>query len=649
MINILAVVENRKIYKDASTFFETDSEKFLIANTLQKALGDLKSNNFDILIIDNMKKPNRSKILQYIEEKNKNIKLIIIDCAEFNNNILKNFKIKPFNYLSKPLKKSQFYSTLKNAIRITQLEKKQKLDVQVNNLQENLLRLLYNINCIFWSYSENDDSINIAPYYKNIGQNANKAGDSPYTFEKISQQDYLKKIHPQDIKKVKESRKKLVNNMGKYDIEYRIIKDGRNKDKDKDKGNVWVRDRAFSVYVPQKKAKQIIGVIQDITEDKQFEAKMKQNRKLQDIGQLTEGIAHDFKNLLTPIIGYTDILISDTNPRHLSYHKLVEIKKAAEVAKNLTQQLVAFSRNQELDMQIISVKEVIENFVEILKRVLRDNIKIEIPDNHTLYKIKANSAQIDQILLNLAINAQDAMPNGGKLIINIDSMTVNKHNYPSLKEGQYVLLSITDNGTGIEKKDLKNIFEPFFTTKEKEHGTGLGLSTVYDIVKQHNGIIEVSSQVNKGTTFNILLPKVDEQVTRRLKTLNNWQSKCGTEIIFIVEDEEMIRSMLTNVLKNQRYSVYSAGSAEECLEFKKKKNNMPLDLLITDVILPNIDGKQLGQLLKSFYPNLKILYMSAYTDKVTKLEEFGLVKPHFIQKPFRMKSLIEKVREILDS
>ena len=394
----------------------------------------------------------------------------------------------------------------------------------------------------------------------------------------------------------------------------------------------------------------------DITERVRLEAalmvseeQLRQSQKLEAVGQLAGGVAHDFNNLLTVIGGYSSILLSKLpkDSPHLS--GVEEIKKASDRASGLTRQLLAFSRKQILQPKVLDLNIVVADLEKMLRRLIGEDIDLLAVTSPDLGKVKADPGQIEQVLLNLIVNARDAMPQGGKLTIETRNV-IHSEEYATrhgTQPGGFVMLAVTDSGTGMEAATRERIFEPFFTTKSAGKGTGLGLATVYGIVKQSGGNIWVYSEVGRGTTFKVFLPRVDELVqkgdTAELEFVRH-----GTETILVVEDEEQVRTILTHILKSQGYQVLSASDGEQALLISHNAD-LDIKLLITDVVMPQMSGRELAEQVLIGRPNLPVLFMSGYTDDA--IVRHGLLdeKLNFIQKPFDSSSVARKVREVLDS
>lgn len=399
------------------------------------------------------------------------------------------------------------------------------------------------------------------------------------------------------------------------------------------------------------------GTFQDITARRQAEAEraalevqLRQSQKMEAIGRLAGGVAHDFNNLLTAMLGYSQILLQQLPSGSREKEKVVQISHAAERAAVLTQQLLAFSRKQILDIQAIDLNEVISEVENMLRRLIGEDIELTTNLNESIGKVRADPVQIHQIIMNLAVNARDAMPAGGKLVIETSDLELGEpytRKYADVAPGPYVMFAVSDTGTGMDKDTLAQVFDPFFTTKEKGKGTGLGLATVYGIVKQHQGHIAVYSEVGKGTTFKIYLPReTEEEPEQPPKSVPVWRHPGGTETVLIVEDEEVVRELLSETLNMLGYKTIVAGGPDEALRASAQYQGV-IDLLLTDVVLPQMDGKRLADLLAQTRPDIKILYMSGYTDEAIVRHGVLARGVHFIQKPFTPEGLARKIREVM--
>ena len=384
-----------------------------------------------------------------------------------------------------------------------------------------------------------------------------------------------------------------------------------------------------------------------------LQEQLRQSQKMESIGQLAGGVAHDFNNILTVIHGYSELVMNSLDSGNPIREDVKEIKAAAERASTLTRQLLAFSRKQVLQPKVIDLNALVSNMAKMLRRMIGEGIELNTIWGDDLGSIKADPGQIEQVILNLAVNARDAMPNGGKLTIEtanveLDQDYANLH--LSIVPGTYVMLSVSDTGVGMTPEVRERVLEPFFTTKEKGKGTGLGLSTVYGIVKQSGGNIWIYSEPGQGSTFKIYLPRVEEEADSMLQSsVVGTQSEQCSETILLVEDEKMVRNLALTILKRQGYKVLEAENGDAALRTVQEQNGNPIHLMLTDVVMPGMSGHDLSDRLKPQCPGMKVIYMSGYTDEAI-VEKHGLSAPgiHYLQKPFPPDTLVKKVRSVLD-
>jgi two-component system cell cycle sensor histidine kinase/response regulator CckA len=396
-----------------------------------------------------------------------------------------------------------------------------------------------------------------------------------------------------------------------------------------------------------------VSIFSDSTERKRLEAQYRQAQKMEAVGQLAGGVAHDFNNLLTVIISYSQMLLADIAEDSSSRADVHEIKRAAERAALLTKQLLAFSRQQVLRPQILDLNLVIGELEQMLRRLLREDIGIVLTLDPALGAVAADPGQIEQIVMNLVVNARDAMPNGGRLSIETANMTFESP-YPlhetgaQLEAGAYVVIAVTDSGTGMSPQVQARIFEPFFTTKRVHEGTGLGLSTVYGIVKQSGGYIAVYSEVGHGTTFKIYLPRVDSPAdSRSLDDGASMRAPKGGETVLIVEDDSALRTVACRALQQCGYEVIVASDGAEALE-QCSRHEGGLELVVTDMVMPEMSGVELAESIALRYPEIKVLLMSGYTRDETARRGIASERYAFLEKPFTPAKLAAKVRELLD-
>jgi two-component system, cell cycle sensor histidine kinase and response regulator CckA len=395
----------------------------------------------------------------------------------------------------------------------------------------------------------------------------------------------------------------------------------------------------------------IDGIVSDISARKQLEVQLLHSQKLEGVGRLAGGIAHDFNNLLTAILGYSELALGTLEQGNPVRESISEIMRAGEQASGLTRQLLAFSRKQILDPQILDLNSVVANAKNLLQRLIGEDIQLTTLLPSGLRSVRADPGQIEQVIVNLAVNARDAMPEGGSLTIetaNIELDQTYVHGRVVIPAGHYLMLAVSDTGSGMSPEVQSHIFEPFFTTKAPGKGTGLGLATVYGIIKQSGGYIWLHSDLGKGTTFKIYLPTTEHEaqlivpVPELLETPN-----CGGTIL-VVEDEEPVRKLILRVLRSRGYNVIEARDGAHALQLWTDGPG-EIDLLLTDTVMPNMGGAALSQRLKLAQPEIKVLYMSGYTDDAVILQQLLVSGAAFLQKPFGPDALARKISEVLNS
>ncbi len=405
---------------------------------------------------------------------------------------------------------------------------------------------------------------------------------------------------------------------------------------------------------PIRENEKVAGAVvtfKDVTEHKKLEEQLRQAQKMEAVGRLAGGVAHDFNNLLTIIGGYSQLLLQRMGPEDPSRPHVTEIKLAGDRAGALTRQLLAFSRRQILTPQVLDLNDVVGNVEKMLRRLIGEDVELATLQAPNLGRVKADPGQIEQVLMNLAVNARDAMPHGGKLTIETANVILHENFGPGpvhVKPGPYVMLKVCDTGCGMTAEVQKHLFEPFFTTKEKGKGTGLGLAMVYGIVKQSGGYIWVDSQPGEGATFTIHLPQVEEVVKTAEPGRTYSALPRGSETVLLVEDEAALRSLVRGILVSAGYNVLEAGHSVDALLISHQHQG-PIHLLLTDIVMPGMTGRELADQLCIFHSNMKVLYVSGYTDDA--YIQHGVLKAQaaFLQKPFTPEALARKVREVLDA
>jgi PAS domain S-box-containing protein len=455
---------------------------------------------------------------------------------------------------------------------------------------------------------------------------------------------FYQTVHPDDRQRIAAALAEALQKKDIYDVEHRIsLPTGEER---------YVRERAETVMDSSGKPVQMRGIVMDITERRQLGEQLRQSQKMEAIGQLAGGVAHDFNNILTVIHGHASLLLVDKTITKNAARSAQQITQAAERAAGLTRQLLTFSRRQVMQPRRLDLNEVVSNMTMMLGRILGEDIALQLNYWPEPAFIKADASMMEQVLLNLVVNARDAMPKGGQLAIKIASLKTgpNPRTYPSeARAGEFVCLNVSDTGCGINPENLRRIFEPFFTTKDVGKGTGLGLATVYGIINQHQGWIEVDSEVGKGSSFRVFLPLAGEDVAAgdQKKALPA-TVRGGNETILVVEDEAAVRELVCRVLGSHGYKILEAETGVAALEIWRE-NKKRIDLLLTDLVMPDrLNGRELAETLRAERPKLKVIFTSGYSADVVG-KDFVLQRGlHYLQKPYDPQKLAVTVRECLD-
>jgi two-component system cell cycle sensor histidine kinase/response regulator CckA len=454
----------------------------------------------------------------------------------------------------------------------------------------------------------------------------------------------------------------LANGVYRYPVEHQklsqiLLSDENFKDievewKRKDGTPITVRCSGCSIKDENGEVAYIEVFAEDVTERRGLERQLRMAQKMEAVGRLSGGIAHDFNNLLGVIIGYSQVLKRTLGPQNPSFEHAEEIERASQRAVSLTRQLLAFSRQQVLEPVVLNLNTLVSDMEKMLPRLIGEDIALKLELDTSLSQVKADPGQIEQVILNLAVNARDAMPDGGKLLIqtaNVNLDVAYTRGHPGSRPGSYVMLRVTDTGTGIDPEIQSQIFEPFFTTKDRDKGTGLGLATVYGVVKQSGGYIAVDSEKGKGASFSVYLPRLEQPVADSIPSPAAAPVNTrGTETILLVEDADPLRKLAEMFLKESGYHILSAPDGQQALQTARQHPG-PIDLLLTDVVMPGMNGRVLGERLASSQPKMKVLYMSGYTDSF--IAGHGVLErgTHLLHKPFTQETLTRKVREVLDA
>jgi two-component system cell cycle sensor histidine kinase/response regulator CckA len=454
---------------------------------------------------------------------------------------------------------------------------------------------------------------------------------------------FFRAVHAEDRARVASAVAEALKNRGAYDLEHRImLPNGEER---------YVRERGEVLFNSQGRPVQMRGIVMDITERRQLGEQLRQSQKMEAIGQLAGGVAHDFNNILTVIHGHASLLLVDKTVTNNAARSSQQIAQAAERAAGLTRQLLTFSRRQVMQPRRLDLNVVVSNMTMMLGRILGEDIALQLHYWPQPAYIKADSSMIEQVLLNLVVNARDAMPKGGQLAIKIATSKAdpNYRKYqPESKAEDFICLNVSDTGCGIDPETLRRIFEPFFTTKEVGKGTGLGLATVYGIINQHQGWIEVDSEVGKGSTFRVFLPMANESVPAAQSKPAASVVRGGNETVLVVEDEIAVRELVCSVLGGHGYNILQAETGVKALEVWAQ-HKQEIDLLLTDLVMPDhLNGRELAEKLRAESPKLKVIFTSGYTADVVGKDFVSQRGLHYLQKPYDPQKLAVTVRNCLD-
>jgi len=458
---------------------------------------------------------------------------------------------------------------------------------------------------------------------------------------------YASIIHPDDCAMVDRAVQAGVIDHQPFEMEYRLIR--------ADGVTIWVHEKGQGIYGSDGDLVWLDGVIVDISrhvraeeEQRTLQAQLLQSQKMELVGRLAGGVAHDFNNMLQTILGYSELSLAKVEATNPVHDELLEIRKAAMRSADLTRQLLAFARKQTANPKVLDLNDTVAGMLKMLQRLIGEDIDLAWLPGHSLWPVKIDPSQLDQILANLAVNARDAIADTGKITIETENVSLDSAycaDHPEALPGEYVLLVVSDNGCGMGKETLAQIFEPFFTTKEKGKGTGLGLATVYGIVRQNNGFVNVYSEPGSGTTFSIYLPSFANE-TVPAEAIREEELAGGTETVLLVEDNGALLNLGKTMLQRLGYTVLAANTPMMAIQLAQEKTK-EIHLLITDVVMPEMNGRELAQRLSPLRPAMQCLYMSGYTANV--IAHHGVLDPgiHFIQKPFSLGDLARAIRETL--
>lgn len=514
-------------------------------------------------------------------------------------------------------------------------KERQQAEAALRESNDRFEQLAEAIQDVFWMTElDGFKAVYVSPAYERIWQRP---------LEKLYQDtgEWAQGIHPEDRDRVWESFQKT-GERGSYEEEYRVLRpDGTIR---------WIHDRGVILDGPGGQSSRVAGIAQDVTAQRILQEQFLQSQKMEMVGQLASGLAHDFNNLLSVILGYSELLQPRLEAAGVNQSAVSEIRKAAERATRLTRQLLAFSRKQVMQPKVLDLNTVVADMEEMMRRLIGEHIKLQARPGVNLEAVKADPGQMEQVLLNLAVNARDAMPEGGVLTIetaNVELDEAYARTNPGMKPGQYVLVAVSDTGMGMDEETLLHIFEPFFTTKGVGKGTGLGLATVYGIIKQSGGYLWVHSEPGKGTTFKVYLPVAEEIEEGDVTTSLPEPATGGAETILLVEDEKAVRELSRKMLEKSGYAVLGAADGKEALEIAKTYQG-DIHILISDVIMPEMSGTELAEATRMLRPEMKVLFVSGYTDERLLPQGEMVGELPFLQKPFTLGTLSQKVRETLD-
>jgi two-component system cell cycle sensor histidine kinase/response regulator CckA len=457
-----------------------------------------------------------------------------------------------------------------------------------------------------------------------------------------SSEAFLAFVHADDRAAVRAASEAAAAGGPPYDMEHRLVRpDGTVR---------WVHEKASILRDAQGRALRMVGTVQDITERRLLEDQLRQSQKMEAIGRLAGGIAHDLNNALTAIAGYAELALGEVASDHAARADVEEIRRAAERAGSVTRQLLAFSRKQLLEPRVFDLNETIAAISRLLSRLLGADVEVQTQLSGGPLPVLGDPGQIEQAVINLALNARDAMPGGGKLVVATARATVSEaeaRKHPPMPAGQYLVLRVSDSGHGMTHETQARIFEPFFTTKDVGKGTGLGLSMVYGTLKQIGGFIFVDSEIGRGTTFTLYFrPAAEPERAALAASAVRGSERHGHETLMIVEDEPSVRSLVASALRHDGYRLLIASSAEEALT-QAGAHDGPIDLLLTDAMMPGKSGVELAGLLTAQRPGLPVIIMSGYTEDT--LDVPGMTEPiALLQKPFSPRELRRRIREVLD-
>jgi len=634
-------VRDRQILEET---LESEGVRFEIvyAKTQKKFQAALEENRFDLILSDfSLPSYNGMSALAAAQKLQPETPFIFVSGTIGEERTVEILKSGATDYVLKT-HLDRLGSAVQRALREAKERQGRKLAEQsLKESEARFRQVADNVDGVFWlADTRTDEMLYINPAYEKVwGRSREGRYQKP--------RSWLETVHPADRDRVSESA--AVNQVeGTYDETYRIVRpDGSIR---------WVRERVYPIRDEAGEVYRLVGTAEDVTEQRALEEQLRQAQKMEAIGQLAGGVAHDFNNLLTIIRGNAELALMDVeNLQNGDKIRdcLAQVTAASGRAANLTRQLLAFSRKQVIQTQQLDLNEVIANLAKMLNRIIGEDVQLKCDYSPAPAFVQADLGMMEQVVVNLVVNARDAMPNGGQLDIAMRRIHFDKLRapiHPEPKHGEFICLIISDTGTGIAPEHLPHIFEPFFTTKEASKGTGLGLATVYGIVKQHQGWVEVSSRLEAGSTFKVFLPALPMRTAPAPSTPANAALRGGNEEILLVEDDPAVRLLTRRTLETFGYRVWEVGSGQEALELWNS-GQANIQLLLTDLVMPGgLTGRELGKRLREKTPALKIVYMSGYSPDITGKDAEAIQREmsYYLQKPYSNRALIEIIRRCLD-
>ena len=506
---------------------------------------------------------------------------------------------------------------------------RKRMEVALHDSETRFRQLAENIPAVFW-LGEIDPprALYVSPAFERVWGRSRESHHADPT-------GFFEAVHPEDRGRLRRAQARLPQEG--FDVEFRIVHpDGSVR---------WVHDRAFPVPEEPGSPRRVAGITTDVTEHKLLEEQLHQAQKMESLGRLAGGMAHDFNNLMTAVLGHVSFAASSLPAAHAARGELDEIREAALRASELTRQLLAFARRQLVAPRVVDVNALVVSLDGLLRRLIGEDVELSTQLESAPLCARIDPSQLEQVLVNLAVNARDAMPAGGRLVLVSADVSVHEARHPALPVGRYVRVSVSDTGHGIAPELLEHLFEPFFTTKESGRGTGLGLATCYGIVRQCGGQIEVESAPGEGARFHVYLPWVAGPPSVAAAPAEGRLPR-GTETVLLVEDERPVRAVTLRILRAQGYFVIEAGDGVEALALAQCHSG-PIHLLVTDVVMPRMGGIELAERLRALRPETRVLHVSGYVDRAIWDGPVRAAGAAFLQKPFLPETLVRKVREVL--